>query len=192
MPLNIERELGQLRNAPGMRWSYLALKKVVDNLNQLATNLSADTKALPAPPPVAGVDVKTSGTGLVHAVISDPAPIISRNVQYFLEYDTNPAFSQPHVEHLGASRSRVLRLPGKTDGGDAQTFYFRAYSQYLGSKHPSSPVVYGSPTVPSAVAPGGSDTLTLIPSTGSGTAANSGLEGGSGLGKVLHRRLVAG
>lgn len=178
-----------MRNSSPLKWVYLALDKVQRNVNQLATNVGADTESLPPPPNVAGLMVKTSGTGLVHAVISDPANI-SRNLNYFMEYDTNPSFTQPHVEHMGAARSTLMRLPGKNDGGDAQQFYFRAYSQYAGSHKPSEPVVYGGTTTPTAIAPGGTDTLTLIPSTGSGTAPNSGFEGASGLGKVLHRSLT--
>lgn len=189
MPISIDRELSQLRNRPGLRWVYLGLNRLVSQVNQLATNLGGDTGAMPPPPNIASLTVKSSGTGLVHAMISDPGNV-SRNLQYFVEYDTNPAFTQPQVVHMGASRGALLHLPGKNDGGDGQNFYFRGYSQYPGSQKPSDRVVYGSTTTPTAVAPGGTDTLTLIPSTGSGTAANSGQEGGSGLGQNLKRNLV--
>ena len=189
MPLNIEREISYLKTMPAFKWIYLAMKKVQDNVNQLATNVGADTRILPPPPNIGGLTVKSSGTGLVHAVISDPTPELKRNIQYFLEYDTNPGFTQPQVEHMGSSRQVVLRLPGKNDASDDQSFYFRAYSQYPGSAIPSKPMVWGGPTDPTAVAPGGSDPLTLIPSTGSGTAANNGTGGGSGLGRNLHRTL---
>ena len=185
--INIDRYLSQMRNVPALRWAYLGMSEMATQVNQLATNVGADTQTRDNPPQVAGLTVKSSGTGLVHAVINDPANI-SRNLQYFLEYDTNPAFTQPQVEHLGASRSRVLRLPGMTDDSSSQNFYFRAYSQYPGSK-PSPAVVYGGANGATPVAPGGTDTLTLLPSTGSGTAPNNGLVGGSGLGRNLHRTL---
>jgi hypothetical protein len=79
-----------------------------------------------------------------------------------------------------------VTLPAQDDNGGSQQFYFRAYSQYPGGK-PGVPVHFGGET-PTAVDPGGTQQLTLIPSTGSGTAQVSGEQGGSGFGIVLHRR----
>jgi hypothetical protein len=188
MPLDVGRELAFVKTSRPLRYVYLALSKIVRNVNSLATNAGVDTQTLPPPTNIASLSVKSSGTGLVHAVISDPSNV-QKNINYFVEYDTNPAFVAPHVEHLGTSREAILRLPGKTDSGSAQSFYLRAYSQYPGSGKPSAPVVFGSGTTPVSVAPGGSDPLTLLPTTGSGTALNSGFEGGSGFGKSLHRSL---
>jgi hypothetical protein len=189
VPLDISRELGQIQNVPGSNWLYLALQKVMKGVNSLAENVGADVNSLDPPPQIQGINVKSSGTGLVHVVLSDSSPI-KRNIQYFVECDTSPSFTQPHVEHLGASRDRVLRLPGMNDASAAQTFYIRGYSQYYGSSKPSKPLVYVNPSTGStAVLPGGTDTLTLLPSTGSGTANNNGLEGNSGLGRVLRRVL---
>ena len=183
MPLDLDKFISQIRNEPAFRFVYLALDKVQQHVNQLATNTGSDTEALPPPPQIASLTVKSSGTGLVHAVISDPANI-SRNLNYFLEYSTSSSFFGAHVAHLGASREHIMRLPGVDDDSNPQSFYFRAYSQYPGSKAPSNPVSF-----PTAVSPGGSDTLTLLPTTGSGTANNNGSESGVGLGKVLHRSL---
>jgi hypothetical protein len=103
-----------------------------------------------------------------------------------VEYDTDASFPQPHVVHLGASRSMApMTLPAMDDNGNPQKFFFRAYSQYHGS-HPGPKVHSGV-----AVDPGGTHMLTLLPSTGSGTAAANGQEGGSGFGKVLLRPATA-
>jgi hypothetical protein len=90
--------------------------------------------------------------------------------------------------HLGASRSmNPVMLPAKDDNGKPQQFYFRGYSQYPGG-HPGSPIHFGGQT-PTAVNPGGSAKLTLLPSTGSGTAENTGQQGASGFGRNLFRVL---
>jgi hypothetical protein len=182
MPIDIERELQQIRSVSGWNWLYLALDKIREQVNNFAQNVGADTKPLPSPPQIAAIQVKSSGTGLVHVVLSDPSPI-QKGIRYFVEFHTNPSFQGAHSVHLGASREAVLRLPGLDDSSSPQSFYFRGYSQYPGSP-PSQPVQYGS-----AVSPGGSDTLTLLPSTGSGSASNLGNEAGSGFGKNLKRAL---
>jgi len=187
MPLDVDHYISQIRVNPEWRWIYLALKKITTHVNQLATNSGSDTQTLPAPPQIASLTVKSSGTGLVHLSISDPANI-SRNLRYFAEYWPATTASSPpvnpHVIDLGASREHIFRLPGLDDSSNPQSFNFHAYSQYPGSDSPSPPVRY-----PNLVSPGGTDTLSLLPSTGSGTAPNSGALGASGLGKVLHRSL---
>lgn len=190
MGLSLDTEMNFLRQIPGVG-QYLgeALRKIQEGLNNLGKHVAVDpTGTAPAPPIIQKLDVKTSGTGLVHAVISDNNPI-QKNLHYFVEYDTSPAFAQPHVVHLGASRSMPpVTLPAMDDNGNPQTFFFRAYSQYPGS-HPG-PVVHFGGTTPSSVDPGGTQQMTLIASTGSGTAQSSGQEGGSGFGKVLNRPAI--
>src|SRR5271170_4119760 len=107
MPLDLDNYLSFIRNQPDMAWVYLALAKVRTNLNQLATNVGSDSEALPPPPQIASLSVKSSGTGLVHSVISDPASI-TRNLRYFLEYSTNQSFNGSHVVDMGASRSHIM------------------------------------------------------------------------------------
>jgi hypothetical protein len=186
MSVDIEKELTFIRNLPGFG-QYLgrALRGLVDSVNGLSQNISADsTSTLPAPTPIQALTVKANG-GLVHAVITDTAAI-QKNTHYLLEYDTDPAFSQPQVVHLGPSRTmQPMILPALDDDGNAQTFHFRAYKQQPGGL-PSTPVNFGG-TSPTPVSPGGTQRLTLIPSTGSGTAQPSGNEGGSGFGKTLYR-----
>jgi len=189
MSVSIDREIDFLQKTKtdGIG-PYLAqaLRRLRDGVNNLGTNLAADsTQTLPPPPSVQALTVKTNGNGLVHAVINDQNQL-RRGVHYFLEYDTNPAFPQPHVVHLGASRSmNPITLPALDDDGFPQRFYFRAYSQLPGS-HPSPPIRFGGEK-PIAVDPGGTQQMTLIPSTGSGTAPANGQAAGQGFGIVLHR-----
>jgi len=186
--VDINKELTFIRQIPGIG-NYLgdALERIVKGVNITGQHVGVDPSGvLPPPPPIQQLDVKTNGTGLVHAVITDHNEI-SKNLHYFIEYANEPAFLQPHVKHLGASRGmEPLTLPAFDDNGNAQSWYLRAYSQYPGSKTPGQRVNHGG-TSPAAVNPGGSQRLALIPSTGSGTAQNSGQEGGSGFGKVQIR-----
>jgi len=164
-----------------------ALQKIVDGINNLGQQLAAEPVGhSQAPAPLAGVNVKTAGE-LVHVTLTHNVPV-SKNIHYFLEYDTNPSFSNPHVEHLGTSRGRVLNLPSLSDTGDTHDWYFRAYPQFPGS-HPAKPVNFGG-IVPTAVNLDGTTELTLQNSTGSGTAAPDGQQGGYGFGKSNIRRPV--
>jgi len=182
--LTLNDEISYIRQAFGGRVAT-AFQRVVDGINNLGDNLAADpTQTKDPPPPIQAVTVKASN-GDVHAVITDNSQV-QRGVHYFLEYSSEPNFLQPHVVHMGTSRSAApFRLPAMDDNGNPQSFYFRAYSQYPGS-HPGRPIYFGG-SVPTAVAPGGTTQLTLIPSTGSGTAQPTGQQGASGFGKVLVR-----
>jgi hypothetical protein len=188
MALDLNNEINRLNKIPTVgKYLAQALGRVQTGVNTLATNLAADaTDHLPAPPAVQAVNVKSDGSGNVHAVISDSADI-QRGINYFVEYDTDPGFGQPHVVHLNASRSMPpIPLPAKDDEGNPQVFHFRAYSQYRGGL-PGPKVNFGGNT-PTPISPGGSAQATLLPSTGSGTAHNNGQQGGSGLGRVLTRK----
>lgn len=187
MALDLNRYRDFLGKMPGFG-SYLsqALQEVQDGINNGFKSLGANaTGSAITPDPIQQLTVKTNNNGLVHAVISDATPI-QRNLHYFVEYDTSPAFSQPHVVHLGASRQmNPITLPALDDNGNPQQFYFRAYSQYPGGQ-PGQPIKFGGETA-TAVNPGGSQSMTLLSSTGSGTAQNTGEQGGAGFGFVLHR-----
>jgi hypothetical protein len=189
MALDISKEISFLRQHPEIG-NYLgeALQRLQDGVNTLGTNLGADaTQTLPPPPKVQRLNIATDGNGNVHGTIDDNNPI-QKGLHYFVEYSTDKAFSQPHVKHLGASRTLdPMPLPAKTTGGQPQVYYFRAYSQYPGS-HPGEVVHFGGNS-PTPVAPGGTTQLTLLPSTGSGTAPNSGQRGNSGFGRTLFRKL---
>jgi len=121
----------------------------------------------------------------VHAVINDQSQL-RRGIHYFVEYDTDPSFKQPHVVHMGTSRTmHPLNLPALDDDGNPQKFYFRSYSQLPGGK-PSSKIRFGGERA-TAVDPGGTFQMTLLPSTGSGTAPANGQSAGQGFGNNLHR-----
>ena len=194
--VDVNKEISDLRQIP-MFGKYLgnALKLLQDGINGLGINVGADpTQTLPAPPAIQGLNVKTDGNGTVHAVINDSSAI-QRGVHYFVEYQQLQTgkpltFSQPHVVHLGTSRTmHPLVLPAKDDAGNAVHYIFQAYSQYPGGE-PGEKVRFGG-TTPTAVSPGGTVKMTLLPSTGSGTAQASGEQAGSGFGKVLFRPVVA-
>src|SRR6516225_12210829 len=158
-----------------------------DSVNVALNHAGIDIKGRVQPPAqIAGLNV-AAGSDHVHVTINDPAQI-NKNVQYFVEYSVNdPTFSQPHVEHLGASRGRVIALPAKDGLGAVQNYYFRAYSQYMGSDPQSKHAYWGSIGAPTAVTLTGSSQLTLLPSMGSGTGRADGTQGGSGIGAVLTR-----
>lgn len=187
MAVDIKKELTFIRQLPVIG-NYIgdALERIVSGVNTTGTHIGVDpTGVQPAPPPIQQLNVKTNGTGLVHVTIDDHNQI-AKNLHYFVEYDTDPNFPQPIVKHLGVSRTMdPLTLPAMNDGGHAQKFYFRAYSQYPGSA--PGPKINNGGTTPKAIDPGGTQMMTLLPSTGSGTAQNSGQEGGSGFGKIQIR-----
>ena len=186
MALDINKEILTLRQRPEFgQYLGVALQRLVDAVNNLGDHVAVDpTGTMPSPPPVQALEIKASG-GMVHAVVSDNNPI-QKNLHWFVEYDTDPSFSKPHVAHLGVSRSmQPVNLPAMDDDGNPQQFYFRAYSQYPGSQ-PSAPIHFGGET-PTPVSPGGTAQMTLLRSTGSGTAQSSGEQGGAGFGKVLRR-----
>jgi hypothetical protein len=137
-----------------------------------------------APSSPQAVSVAVAGE-MMHVAIADNAPL-QRNIRYFTEVANNPSFSQPIVIDHGASRtSHPFPLPTMDADGNTQSWFVRSYSQYPGSQ-PSKPVVFGGNN-PTALTMAGTTRLTLLPSTGSGTAANNGQQGASGLGKVLLR-----
>jgi hypothetical protein len=190
MSLDLEKELLYLQQIPEIgRTLGEVLRKIQDGINNTGMHIAVDPAGtIPPPPPVQQLNVKTNGTGMVHAVITDNNAI-QKNLHYFVEYSTDPAFPQPHVAHLGASRSmEPITLPANDDNGNPQKFYFRAYSQYPGGL--PGPVVHFGGDTPTAVNPGGTQNMTLLPSTGSGTAQATGQQGGQGFGKILDRPTI--
>ena len=195
--IDLSNEITILRKIPTVgQFLGQALQKLQDGANQLGENLGADpTQTVPAPPPIQGLTVKTDGSGNVHAVINDSSDI-QRGIHYFLEVQQLPTsapltFSQPHVVQLGASRSMLpTPLPAQDDNGNPVHYIFQGYSQYPGGL-PGPKVRFGGIT-PTPVLPGGTGRATLLPSTGSGTALNSGEQSGYGLGKNLFRKKGGG
>lgn len=187
MPLNIDREIAFIRdNLPHGDKIGNAFQRITSALNQGFSKIATDSDTdLDPPPPIASLSVKTDGNGNVHAVIDHPGEV-KRGVTYFVETDTSPDFLQPHVIHASTSRTmKPTPLPANDDNGNPQQFFFRSYSQYQGGQ-PSKPVYFGG-MAKTPIAPGGSANMTLLSSTGSGTAQNSGQQGGYGYGKILTR-----
>ncbi len=161
----------------------LALEQTQDAVNQIGTSTGVDASGHTTPPdPPSNIAVKANN-GVAHVTLSDTSQR-SRSLHYFVEADTDPAFPNPHVQHLGVSRGAFIPLPSKADDASAQSWYFRAYSQYPGSQQRSDHQVYGG-SIPTPVSVGGSTQFTPLPSTGSGTASTNGQqktgEGGFGV-----------
>ena len=161
-------------------------QRTINAINSLGRQFGiAPRGKLSPPPPIGSVAVKVSGD-MMHVQIQDYAEI-QKGIHYFTEVDTNPSFTKPIVIAHGPSRCPApFPLPTNNDAGDTpQTYYVRSYSQYPGSD-PSAPVLYGGKS-PVAVQMSGFTNLTLLSSTGSGTAAGTGQQGGQGFGKPLVR-----
>jgi hypothetical protein len=161
-----------------------AFQKIEDAINQTNTANGTDPTQMTEPPhPPAALNI-AAGSDHVHLTITDPSQR-ARALNYFAEWSVNdPAFLAPHVEHLGASRGRVLALPAMDSESNVYNYYFRAYSSTLSAKSASKKVYFGSSMSPTAVTLSGSSTLDLLPSTGAGTAATNGQQAGQGFGNA--------
>jgi len=173
----------------GPVWDRLGLllrTKIIPAINATARNAGvAPVGNAQAPTPPNAVTVKHVGE-MVHVSITDNNKL-QKGVHYFTEADTSPAFPQPIVIHHGPSRTGApFSLPTNDDLGVAHTWYLRSYAQYPGSA-PSSSVVYGGQANPLGITLSGSTSMTLLPSTGSGTAPGNGQTGGVGFGKAIQR-----
>ena len=187
MALDLGKFITEIRAAASQTpWAArlaLALNQIQDGVNQIgsATGVDANSHIQPPQPPQT-ISVKAAN-GTVHVTLQDTSQR-SRALNYFVECSTDAAFSNPHVEHLVASRGKFFPLPGLNDSGDAQPWHFRAYSQYPGSQQRSDHVIFGGASAPTPVNVGGTTQLTPLPSTGSGTASTNGQqkngEGGFG------------
>lgn len=167
------------------------LTKIVSAINQTAGVLGVDSTAHASPPdPPQAIEVKANN-GTAHVTLTDHSER-GRALNYFIEHDTDPAFSNPHVAHLVASRGTFLSLPAKDDDGNPQKWYFRAYSMYPGSQKRSDHVILGGFATPTAVDVGGSTQLTPLPSKGAGTASTTGQQGGQGFGAPQFAKAKAG
>jgi hypothetical protein len=161
-------------NNPLFAEALESLRNGIDTMGQkLSVNPQGPTIA-PSPPSAINV---SAASGITHVSLQDSNPR-TRNVHYFVEYDTNPNFSNAQTIHLGAARQvRVPTFLGTT--------YWRAYSQYADS--PRSSIVYhGTTTAPTAVSDGaagaGSSGLLLQTNgTNNGSQAKLNLTHGSGI-----------
>ena len=160
-------------------------QKIINAINALGKAIGASPVGeIPPPPPVQNINVKASGE-MLHVTLDHNATL-NRGVEYFVEVSPNdPDFKQPLVVPMGASRaSTPIALPSMDDTGTAQQYYVRAYSQYRGGK-PSAPVVFGGAFNPASITMKGTTMMTLLSSTGSGTASSNGQQGGQGFGKFF-------
>jgi hypothetical protein len=159
------------------------LKSLINAVNTTAQNAAVSpTGSIEAPPPINSVQVAVGGE-ILHATATHVGTI-SKGTQYHWEVSAgDPAFTQPHVFDTGSSRTLITTLPTKDTSGNTVNYYLRAYPQYLGSQ-PATPTVHGGTNSPTAINMAGSTHLTLLPSTGSGTANTQGTQGGSGIGKI--------
>lgn len=171
--------------ATGPRLGSL-FKRIILSVNQTARNAGVSpTGQLAAPPPPDSVNVVAAG-GFAHVQITHNAQV-NKGINYFTEVDTNPNFTQPHVIDHGASRSsHPFPLPAFDSNGNAQSWHFRSYAQYPGSL-PSAATTFGGSNGATPVSVGGTVNLTMLPSTGSGTASPTGGQGGHGFGIVATR-----
>lgn len=190
MPLDIAPYLTEIK----VKFPRLgvALEKMQDSVNQLGVLTGGDATQHTAPPdPPQSIQV-AAGTDHVHVTLTDSSAR-SRALNYFVEYSVNdPNFGQPHVEHLGASRGRVLSLPAKNMDGDTLNYYFRGYSGYLGSRTASPKIYHGTNLVPTPVTLTGTSQLNLLNSTGSGTNSTTGQVAGTGYGRPQFSKRAAG
>jgi hypothetical protein len=135
-------------------------------------------QAVSAPPPVSGIQV-AAADGIVHVQLSDGTAPVHKSVNYYIETSTTSSFDQPHVFHLGPSRTFRQTV------GSASPIYVRGYSQYPGGPA-STPIVHGG-KVPTMVNPGGVAGPAWLPSTGSGATSCDGQSGGQGSGTASMR-----
>jgi hypothetical protein len=161
------------------------LQKIINGVNTLASNTASSAVGrLPPPPPIQGLNV-TVGGEYAHITINHNAPI-QQGIHYFVEVANNSSFIGAHPISYGTSRTRdPIHLAPLDSTGAAQSWYARGFAQYPGSD-PSAPVVYGG-SEPTAITTTGSTRLTWNPSTGSGTAANTGGQTAWGFGKQQTR-----
>lgn len=172
-----------VRNLALLRQRDPRLGELLDDLIAGVNNIALQANVSPsgtvaAPPQVGAISVTAQG-GIFDIAVTDGAPV-SRGIEYFVEYSAAPAFTQPTVIHLGATRNWRGML-------GSRTLYFRAYSQYATSP-PSVPTYFGSAALPTPVLGGGATPgPDLQPSTGSGTAPTNGRSGAAGYGLTPYR-----
>jgi hypothetical protein len=185
------------------------LQRIIDAVNSLALNSGTlAVGKLQPPPPVQSISVAgtlnpatnshIANSEILHWTIGH-TQAIQKNIRYFSEISTTPSFYQAHVIDHGTSRTGITTLPTYlNDGVTRQGFYLRSYAQYPGSD-PQKPTVFGGAAGPTKILMNGGgaavngtvittgSACTLLPSTGSGTAAADGSQSGQGLGTSLAR-----
>jgi hypothetical protein len=174
MPKLLVKSLSVIKQNPQTVRQGEAFDDVSSGINSLANQLGADPNGADViPANVAQVQAQHLGNGLVDVAITDNSNV-PRAIDYHVEYDTSPAFTNPRGQTLGPWRNGQFTLPNGT-------YYVRGYSQIRTGGPPSSPVNAQIPVVVT-----GSATQPLSVSQGSGTGKpNTG--GGAGAGKTITR-----
>jgi hypothetical protein len=174
------QQAASVRPEAGYRTAELS-EVLVRSINQLTKIFGIALNQISSQPqPIASLSI-TVANGIVNAQITDNFPLNLANnahtINYFVECATDAGFATiVHTEFLGPVRGKNFFL-------GAQTLYFRAYSQTIGSP-PSTPVTFGTP--PTAVTVGGVAPPTQQSYKGSGTV----LIGGKGFGLGVGNRIV--
>src|SRR5271170_476366 len=177
--LSEDRYLADLQTKDQLQAAFQ--QRIIDAINNVAKGAGVSTFGELTPPqPVNAITVKSSGEQ-IHATLTHAAQL-TRSINYFIEADTSPSFTQPHVMDIGSSRSHIFNLPTLSDSGGLQKWYLRTYAQYPGSK-PSPPTVLGGLENPTPIILQGTTKMTILPPTGSGTGSSTGQQGGVGRGK---------
>jgi hypothetical protein len=170
------------------------LKRIIQGINDLAKNVSASAVGkIDPPPPVNSINVQGAQSGntitcpseILHLTLTHNGEL-NKGVQYIHEISTEPNFLAPHQIDAGCARSLFVHLPSKDNLGNPQVYYHRVLPQYHGSD-PQKPTVLGGLAAPTKIVMTGTSATSLLSSTGSGTAAANGQQGGHGLGVVLTR-----
>lgn len=172
------------------------LKRIIDAVNSLAQNVGASAVGkLPPPPPINSIQVQGTLNNVTNTITASSEHLhftlthngeVRKGVQYISEVATEPNFLAPHILDHGSSRSGFVHLPAMDDNGVLQTYYLRSYAQYHGSD-PQRPTVLGGLAGATQIQMTGTSKMTLLSSTGSGTASPAGTQGAKGLGDVLTR-----
>lgn len=185
MPLDLA-DINWLRSYDGTNHAEFSrrlatiLTNVVNGANTMEQQGNFNMAGTPqAPPKVDALNVKGQN-GHYTFSIQDNNQNLYRGVNYYVEHDTDPNFSNPQKIHIGDPRDHTVFLgSGKR--------YFRAYSAYPSSPS-SAPVYHGTEAQPAGVDAGGDiGGPAALPVQGSGTGP-SGADGGlSGPGPIPFR-----
>lgn len=195
---NQNLEGGQELSYIAQRDSYLGslLQRMISAVNTVAQNASVSAVGLfPKPPKIDAINVSgnynqdtntiTTSSEVLHWTLTHNQQI-HKGVRYFTEIDKDPNFTQPHVIDHGTSRTGFIQLPTQDSSGAQHVYYIRSYAQYHGSD-PADHTTLGGASNPTAIVMTGTSQCDLLSSTGSGTASQTGQQGGKGLGTVLTR-----
>lgn len=156
-----------------------AILSVATAVNIHAVQTNGDPTGNPQPPSQISALSVLSADGIFDFQIQDNSPV-NRGVFYHIEGSLDPSFTNSFAIYSGPGRNFRTNLGN-------QTYYFRAFSQYLTSD-PSPAFYFGSGALPTPVVGGGSFTgPTPQPSAGSGTSPTTG-QGGKPQGFGLNQK----